>query len=164
MAEFASANDVTKIPSTQNLWSFINHSKSTQFASLKVLQQFVLSLNKKELQHLIETYLKSKLTPKINPNATLNHTNEQILKNNTQNFQNAIDEKILLKMNNIYKRKYSSKITTKMQQKSHLLSIPPQILSYSFQYLSYSEMCRLSNVCLCFFYVKKKYNGLSNYY
>ena len=46
----------------ENLWSFIKNTKATQSASLKVLQKFVLSLSKQELQHLIECYLKLKMS------------------------------------------------------------------------------------------------------
>ena len=50
-------------------WWFIKHCKATQSASLKTLQKFILSLNKKELRHLIELYLKSM----INTQYTTNH-------------------------------------------------------------------------------------------
>eukprot|EP01084_Bolivina_argentea_P156369 272520_1 len=157
------------------LTSFINSSQATRLASLKSLQKFVLSLNKQELQHLINTYLKSKLLSKNNANGTLPKSNGQILNDNNNNnqvqYQNAnkIDEQILSKMNIMYQNKCKSKIISKMQQininnNNNLLSIPPELLSYCFQYLSYSESCRLSTVCLCFVYIKTKYNGLSNYY
>eukprot|EP01083_Nonionella_stella_P297661 1010682_1 len=47
----------------QELWSFIQTTKATQSASLKVLQRFVVSLSENELRHVIGSYLKSTLSP-----------------------------------------------------------------------------------------------------
>eukprot|EP01084_Bolivina_argentea_P268182 455448_1 len=113
-----------------NVWSFIKKTKATKSASLKVLQSFILSLNKYELRHLIECYLKSKISGK-HCESTLKYSHQTLIKtsdNNNENI-NETDKQILCKMNKKYGKKYNKKIIKKIQQNNkNILSIPPQIL------------------------------------
>eukprot|EP01084_Bolivina_argentea_P167345 290452_1 len=115
--------DLTK----QNLWSFIRNVKATKSASLKVLQRFVLSLNKNELRHLIQCYLKYKLLQTESEDTT-NDSNE-----NSNTINPTLHTQIISKMNNNYGKKYNKKIIAKIQQKNknkiNLLSIYPQALA-----------------------------------
>eukprot|EP01084_Bolivina_argentea_P053663 98498_1 len=145
--------------SNSNLWSFIKCAKATQSASLKSLQKFILSLNKNELIHLIESYLKSKLSKNNTfscDSLTLKQTHSNLLEskspeNNTE-IVTDIDNVILHKLNNKYGNKYNKKIMKKIQQNqngsNNLLCIYPQVLSYSFQFLSYKELCKIQSVCV----------------
>eukprot|EP01084_Bolivina_argentea_P268181 455446_1 len=152
---------------TADLWSFIKHRKATESASLKVLQQFVLSLNKYELRHLIEIYLKSKL-PKLQNDKTVSYTKAtlQRLQNNNNNINNdysSIDTQILSKLTRKYGNKYNKKMLATIQQKhnskkrTNLLSIHSQVLAYTFQYLSFTNLCKIQHTCLYFTYLNKKF-------
>ncbi len=154
--------------SKQDLWSFIKHTKSTQCASLKLLQQFMLTLNRKELRHLIECYLKSKLSSCNPEGLTIKQSAIKILNNTANHTLPTIDRKILSKMHQNYGNKYHKKIITKLQQKKqekkHILAIHPEVLAYSFQYLSYKELCKIQTICVYFPYLTKMYPGLAHYY
>eukprot|EP01084_Bolivina_argentea_P053662 98497_1 len=103
--------------SNEDVWSFIKCTKATQSASLKSLQKFILSLNKNELIHLIESYLKSKLSKNNTfscDSLTLKQTHSNLLEskspeNNTE-IVTDIDNVILHKLNNKYGNKYNKKI------------------------------------------------------
>eukprot|EP01084_Bolivina_argentea_P248598 415869_1 len=47
---------------------------------------------------------------------------------------------------------------------NNLLSIPAQVLAYSFQFLSYKQLCKTQSVCVYFMYLNKQYPGLTHYY
>eukprot|EP01083_Nonionella_stella_P183534 663548_1 len=153
------------------LWSFIQTKRATQCASLKALQRFVLSLSKDELQHMIESYLKSKLSSHDFTASTCTHFCQVLLHDAPDSgSMDEMDQNILCKMNEKYGNKYKKRIIAKMQQhesqtKPQLIStIPPQILAYSFQYLSFRELCRIEKVCSYFTYLHRKYQNLSHYF
>eukprot|EP01084_Bolivina_argentea_P277699 474207_1 len=47
---------------------------------------------------------------------------------------------------------------------NNLLSIPAQVLAYSFQYLSYKNVCKIQHTCIYFTYLNKRYPALTHYY
>ena len=49
------------------LWDLIKYSQSTNLASRKSLQKFILSLNQDLLKRLIQKYIKSLLPDKLSP-------------------------------------------------------------------------------------------------
>ena len=49
------------------IWELIKYSKSTDLASHKALQQFILSLNKDLLTRLIQKYIQSLLPEELAP-------------------------------------------------------------------------------------------------
>eukprot|EP01083_Nonionella_stella_P035686 97328_1 len=81
-----------------------------------------------------------------------------------------IDQNILCKMNQKYGSKYNKRIISNMQQHDTrdtpqlISSIPPQVLSYSFQYLSFTELCRIEATSSYFAYLHHKYQNLSHYF
>eukprot|EP01083_Nonionella_stella_P260706 888555_1 len=156
-----------------NLWSFIKSAKATQLASLKILQEFVLSLNKAELTHLIKSYLQSKLstTNSFNTNGlTVKQTAHLLLENNNMAHSlHTVDKQIVSKLNEGYGIEYQRNVISQTQQNSdcnqmHLLSIHPQVLAYSFQFLSFRELCKVQSVCVHFTYLNKHYPALTHYY
>ena len=129
-------------PLVSDIFSFIKHSKATQSASLKVLQKFILSLNKMELQHLITLYLKSVVKEFIIHKAnglTLKQSVQRLLNNhkdndgNSNSKTNSIDNQILNKMQENYSNKHNKKLMKQLQQNhdenKHLLSITPHTLA-----------------------------------
>eukprot|EP01083_Nonionella_stella_P000103 288_1 len=167
------ANLVETCLSKQDLWSSIQATRATQSASLKVLQRFVLSLSKNELRHMIQSYLKSKLSPDLTP-STCRQFHATVLNDGCDNSSvDEMDQNILSKMNGKYGSKYSKRIISKMQQHQvqnnsrtpQLISmLPPQVLTYSFQYLSFTELCKLERVSCYFTYLQRKYRNLSHYF
>eukprot|EP01083_Nonionella_stella_P278526 947179_1 len=152
------------------LWTFIGSAQATELVSLRLLQKFVLSLNKAELAHLVQTYLQSKLSECNTFNAnglTVTQTMQNIFHDRTENITSqSIDKQIISKLNQNYGTKYKKKVICKIQQtnpksrkqsKPHLLSIHPQVLAYSFQFLSFKELCRTQSVCVYFLYLNKQY-------
>ncbi len=79
-----------------------------------------------------------------------------------------LDEQIFNKMSKGYGNKYNKKIIKKIQQNhpesKHLLFISPQVLAYSFQYLSFKESSKIESVCSYFTYINTKYEALSHFY
>eukprot|EP01083_Nonionella_stella_P301766 1037177_1 len=148
-----------------NLWSFIKSAKATQLASLKMLQGFVLSLNKAELTHLIKSYLQSKSSANnsFNMNGlTVKQTAHHLLASkSTIHSLHAVDKQIVSKLNERYGMKCQGNVISQTQQNNsdckqmHLLSIHPQVLAYSFQFLSFRELCKVQNVCVHFTYLNK---------
>ncbi len=67
-----------------------------------------------------------------------------------------------------YGNKYNKKIIQKIQQNhlesKHILCISPQVLAYSFQYLSFKESSKIESVCSYFTYINRKYEALSHFY
>eukprot|EP01084_Bolivina_argentea_P177189 306460_1 len=105
-----------------NKWTFIQHRRATKLASFKVLQEFVLSLDKHELRHMIECYLKSKLSSHDFVGTTLKNSFETLINNNNDknhniDSMNSIDKQILNKMNKKYGKKHNKKIMKQIQQK-----------------------------------------------
>eukprot|EP01083_Nonionella_stella_P270145 914527_1 len=156
-----------------NLWSFIKSTKATELASLKSLQKFVLLLNKEQLSHLIQCYLQSRLSKSNSFKSnglTMKQTADQFFNHEpTKNPLPPIDKQIISKLNSKYKLKYHKKVLAKTtQQKSdnqrHLLSIPTHVLAYSFQFLSFKELCKAQSVCVHFVYLNKQYPALTHYY
>eukprot|EP01083_Nonionella_stella_P001653 4715_1 len=156
-----------------NLWSFIRSTKATQLASLRSLQKFVLSLNKEQLTHIIQCYLQSQLlkTNSFKANGLpVKQTFDRVFNHESKNNSlQSIDKQIISKLNIKYEKKYHKKVIAKTaQQKSdnqrHLLSIPPHVLAYSFQFLSFRELCKAQCVCVHFVYLNKKYPALTHYY
>eukprot|EP01083_Nonionella_stella_P173051 595743_1 len=98
-----------------NLWSFIRNTQATQLASLKVLQKFILSLNKTELSHIINCYLRSKVSKYASFKATgltFKQTEDQWANEEPDNEKlEVIDRHIISKLN--------AKYATKYQKKSH---------------------------------------------
>ena len=80
----------------------------------------------------------------------------------------TIDDGILTKMNEKYGEKQNKKTLRIIQQNQsenhHILSMNPEVLAYSLQYLSFRESSELQNVCSYFVYLKKKYHAMSYYY
>eukprot|EP01083_Nonionella_stella_P051903 137844_1 len=162
------------------LWTFVGSAQATELASLRLLQRFVLSLNKEELTHLIQTYLQSKLSEYDTFNAnglTLTQTLQNLSHDDTENTTSqSLDRQIILKLNRKYGTKYKKKVIRKIQQinskshkqskqsKHHLLSIHPQVLAYSFQFLSFKELCKIQHVCVHFMYLNKRYPALTHHY
>eukprot|EP01083_Nonionella_stella_P226058 803190_1 len=159
-----------------NLWSFIRNTQATQLASLKVLQKFILSLNKTELSHIINCYLRSKVSKYASFKATgltFKQTEDQWANEEPDNEKlEVIDRHIISKLNAKYATKYQKKVIAKTtQQKNktncnrhHVLSIPPQVLAYSFQFLSFKELCKIQHVCVHFMYLNKRYPALTHHY
>eukprot|EP01083_Nonionella_stella_P069879 186552_1 len=157
-----------------NLWSFIKCTKATQLAPLRVLQEFVLSLNKRELTHLIKSYLQSKLSTNNTFNAnglTMRQTAHRLLNNTTINHTlRTVDTQIVSKLTQRYGMKYRRNVISHTQQtnsdckRMNLLSIHPQVLAYSFQFLSFRELCKVQSVCVHFTYLNKHYPALTHYY
>ena len=166
-----SAN-INETTSQSNLWSFIQNSKATEYASLKRLQSFVLSLSKSELKHMIELYLRSAMIGHRDRNGlTLGESHKKIKNNHNNNnnlIKNSLDTTILNKMQTHIGTKYGKKILVKLKQNQidnqHLLSINPQVLSTSFQYLSYKELCRIQPTCTYFIYLHKSHIRISHHY
>eukprot|EP01083_Nonionella_stella_P077561 211853_1 len=159
------------------LWTFIQSSKATKLVPLKLLHQFILSLSKPELVHLIQHYLQSKLSEHNAHNADgLTRTQTLRLFRNERDPPLPIDQQIMSKLNKKYGNKYRKKVISKIQQsrstaskedkpcKPHLLSIPPHVLAYSFQFLRYTELCKVQSVCTHFVYLNKRYPALTHYY
>ena len=154
---------------TTDLWRFIKSHKATEAASLKVLQRFVLSLNKQELTHLISIYLKSKLSQNGCIKPTYKQAEKVLLNGNSDDCLGNVDEQILTKMNRKYGNKYNKKIATRIQQrqqhnKLNLFSIPSEVAAYSFQYLPFSELCKIQRVSSYFMYLHHQYPGLCHYF
>ena len=150
-----------------DLWSLIEKDRSTQAASLRVLQRFVLSLNEQQLKQVISSYLRERLSSCDLSGLPLKKRANAIFDKNEQNVTD-VDQQILSKMNVAYGQKQNKKILRIIQQNqgenNHILSMNPEVLAYSFQYLSFRESCQLQNVCLYFVYLRRTYRGLSNYY
>ncbi len=70
------------------------------------------------------------------------------------NLMESIDKQILHKMHKKYGKKHNKKIIKQIQQtktrNNYILCIPPQVLSYSFQYLSFKQLCKIQSVCSYF--------------
>ena len=151
-----------------DLWTLIQNKRATHSVSLKTLQRFVLSLDRKELTHLIDVYLKSALSSN-NPlsGATVRERAESLRHARTHPVD-TIDDEILTKMNQNYGEKQNKKTLKIIQQNQsenhHILSMNPEVLAYSLQYLSFRESCKLQHVCSYFVYLKKAYLNMSNYY
>eukprot|EP01083_Nonionella_stella_P004011 11541_1 len=139
-----------------NLWSFIKSTQATRLASLKSIQKFILSLNKTELTHLITFYLQSKLSKR---NLTLKQTEHELLNNEPNGVLQTIDKQIISKLNAKYGTKYHKKVISNTTQRpkndecnaKHLLLIPQQVLAYSFQFLSFQELCQAQTVCVPYY-------------
>eukprot|EP01083_Nonionella_stella_P182546 657144_1 len=154
-----------------NAWSFIQSTKATHLASLKSIRKFILSLNKSELTHLITFYLQSKLSKR---DLTLTQTEEELLSSDPcSNALQTIDKQIISKLNEKYGSKYHKKVILKMVQQKpnnnksnpkHLLLISQQVLAYSFQFLSYRDLCKAQTVCVHFMYLNRRYPALTHYY
>eukprot|EP01083_Nonionella_stella_P182547 657147_1 len=154
-----------------NAWSFIQSTKATHLASLKSIRKFILSLNKSELTHLITFYLQSKLS---NHNLTLRQTEQELLSSDPCDALQTIDKQIISKLNEKYGSKYHKKVISATIQKpianniksnqNHLLLIPQQVLAYSFQFLSYRDLCKAQTVCVHFMYLNRRYPALTHYY
>ena len=157
-----------------NVFEFIKYTKATQSVSLKVLQKFVLSLDKIELQHMVTFYLRSILKKSLNHDVnglTLSQARHRLLieKNDSKsNNSSTIDQQIINKIQKNYGNKYNKKMIKKLQQhhdeNKHLLSITPQILASTFQYLSFRELCKVQATCSYFIYLKHNMNGQCNYF
>eukprot|EP01083_Nonionella_stella_P180917 646573_1 len=156
-----------------NVWTFIKNNKATDAASLKVLQTFVMSLSHSALQHLIKTYLQSVSAKySIDENGlTLKQYAEVISntdKSDTQCLLHPSDTEILRKINKKYGKKYNKRIMRIVQQNrsdnTHLLSVPPQIMAYSFQYLSFKEVSAITPVCCYFTYLVHTFPSLCHYH
>eukprot|EP01083_Nonionella_stella_P035687 97332_1 len=175
---YTETTEATVPLSKQDLWSFIQTKRATQSASLKVLQRFVLSLSKKELRHMIESYLKSKLSSHDFTPTTRRHCFETVIPNtfhggtdvDSWDIMDTMDQNILYKMSEQYGQRYNKRIIANMQQhtsqtKPRLISfIPAQVLTYSFQYLSFRELCKIERVSSYFTYLHHAYRNLSHYF
>eukprot|EP01083_Nonionella_stella_P144462 451123_1 len=156
--------------SLHNVWTFMKNNKATDAASLKVLQTFVMSLGISALQHLIKTYLQSVSAQySIDKNGlTLRQYYQKISNSDTPSLLHPSDTEILRKMNKKYGNKYNKRIMNIVQQKQrdnlHLLSVPPQIVSYSFQYLSFKEVSTITPVCCHFAYLVHHFPALCHYH
>eukprot|EP01083_Nonionella_stella_P068296 181246_1 len=167
------------------MWSYIKNTRATESAELKVLQQFMLSLSKESLRYLICIYIKSKLKKHDRNDHHLvtlgdhiyNHSSEdnddggttmstiQYLHADT----NPMDTEIFSKMKQHYSNTYDSMIMDQISQQSHpsqhiLSALNPQLLAYSFQFLSYKELCQSEVTCNYFLYASRTYKGLSHHY
>ena len=153
-----------------DLWSFIQNVKAIEHASMKRLQSFVLLLSKKELKHMIKLYLQSAMMVDRERNGLTLYQSVNKLKNsNHETNSNVLDTGILNKMNKDIGKKYEKKIFKNLQQNHHndktnLLSINPQILASSFQYLSFKELCQILPTCNYFLYIDNSYKGLCHHY
>eukprot|EP01083_Nonionella_stella_P100250 282475_1 len=159
--------------SLDNVWTLIKNSKATDAASLTVLQAFVMSLSSSALKHLIKTYLqsvsaqysidKNGLTPKQYAQRISN-----IGRNTITSPLHQSDQEILRKMGKKYGSKHNKRIMHIVQQNHshnpHLLSVTPHIVSYSFQYLSFKELCKITSVCCYFTYLVHNYPALCHYH
>eukprot|EP01083_Nonionella_stella_P144461 451122_1 len=159
--------------SLHNVWTFIKNNKATDASSLNVLQTFVMSLSHSALQHLIKTYLqsvsakysieKSGLTLKQHADVISNND-----KSDTPSLLHPSDTEILCKMNKKYGKKYNKRIMRIVQQNrsdnTHLLAVPPQILAYSFQYLSFKEVSAITPVCCYFTYLVHTFPALCHHH
>eukprot|EP01083_Nonionella_stella_P157743 512468_1 len=149
-----------------NLWSFIKSTKATRLAPLKSMQKFILSLNRTELTHLITSYLHSKLSQSNSfdgDGLTLDRTANALLRNeSSDNTLGTIDKQIVAKLN----AQYGGNMEPNNDEcnPKHLLSIPQQVLAYSFQFLSFRELCQAQTVCVHFMYLNKQYPALTHYY
>ena len=150
-----------------DLWSLLECKRATQGASLKKLQAFVLSLSREQLTHVIGCYLKTALTASNRGDLPLSLRSKAFSEKRDDSI-NATDHDILTKMNEKYGKKQNKKTLKIIQQNqsknNHILSMNPEVLAYSLQYLSFRESCKLQNVCSYFVYLKRAYRGLSNYY
>eukprot|EP01083_Nonionella_stella_P047560 127317_1 len=156
-----------------NVWTFIKNNKATDAASLKLLQAFAMSLSGSALKHLIKTYLQSVSAQYSIDKNGLTHKQyvQKISETNDQNICSPLhqsDQEILHKINKTYGKKYNKRIMNIVQQKHahnpHLLSVTPQIVSYSFQYLSFKELSKITSVCCYFTYLVHNYPALCHYY
>eukprot|EP01083_Nonionella_stella_P179661 638474_1 len=96
------------------LWTFIKSSQATKLVSLRLLQQFILSLTKTELIHLIQHYLQSKLSECTACTADgLTLTQTLHLYRNEGYALPSLDQQIMSKLNNNYGKKYSKKVISK---------------------------------------------------
>eukprot|EP01083_Nonionella_stella_P180916 646568_1 len=159
--------------SLHNVWTFIKNNKATDASSLNVLQTFVMSLSHSALQHLIKTYLQSVSAKySIEKNGlTLKQYADVISntdKSDTQCLLHPSDTEILRKINKKYGKKYNKRIMRIVQQNrsdnTHLLAVPPQILAYSFQYLSFKEVSAITPVCCYFTYLVHTFPALCHHH
>jgi len=78
----------------------------------------------------------------------------------------SIDHAILKKMD--YGARSKQKVIGKLRQKNadnkNILTINPQVLASSFQYLSYKELCCIIPTCSYFVYLNQSYPALSHYH
>eukprot|EP01083_Nonionella_stella_P210908 763101_1 len=158
------------------LWTFIKSSQATKLVSLRLLQQFILSLTKTELIHLIQHYLQSKLSECTACTADgLTLTQTLHLYRNEGYALPSLDQQIMSKLNMNYAKKYTKKVISKIQQcntsskpdeprKLNLLSIPPHVLAYSFQFSTYKELCKVQSVCAHFVYLNTQYPALTHHH
>ena len=154
---------------TFDVWSFIRNARATQSASFSTLQKFVLSLEAQELRHIIEVYLKSKLGDHDSNGLTFKGSVDKLINKQTNGMREAVDASIMNNMQKKYGKKYNKKIIQIIQQnntenKEHILSMNSQVFAYSFQYLSFKELCRILPTCSYFVYLDASYQGLSHCY
>ena len=152
-----------------SVWTFINNSKATETASLKQLQQFVLSLDAKELRQLISVYLRSVVGKHQHQNElTLKSAVGALLNNvSNTNTDHVTDASILHKMQLQYGNECGKKVLSKMQQKrnsNHILATSAQVMASAFQFLSFKELCSIQPTCCFFVYLRTKYSALCHYH
>ena len=167
---FETSLDNTMVSEGESVWTFINNSKATETASLKQLQHFVLSLNARELRHLISVYLRSMIGKHHHQGElTLRGTVDALVKGGDDIITDrGTDASIIGKMQSKYGNKCSKKVLSKMQQNqsanTHILTMNPQVLASSFQYLSFRELCQIQPTCSFFVYLRAQYRGLCHYH
>ena len=153
-----------------HVWNVISNLKATQSAPLDVLQQFVLSLEHRQLTQIIAAYLQSVI--RTNQNAfgsTLKQSAAELLQRHDRDIDglSVVDSTILRKMQDHYGNQHKRQRLLQIQQRhdanTHLLTISPQVLACSFQYLPFQDLCSVLPTCSYFVHLHKKYTSLCHH-
>ena len=150
-----------------NLWTFIKSSKATQSASLEVLQQFVLSLNRDCLVRMIEVYIQSLISRNQTIHGlTVSQAAHRIVYEDRNDTLSAGDATILNRIQCAYGKRYGKQIVRKLQQNNiennHLLTINAEVFASTLQFLSFKELAQVQTTCAYFTYITTSYRGLSH--
>eukprot|EP01083_Nonionella_stella_P025095 69131_1 len=135
-----------------DLRGFLHNEEAIRNISLKTLQKFMLSLNKHSLVHLITVWM-----------TTLLHHQPYTFKNGR--YIKHADQMILNSMQSHFVKDC---IANQEEDSDHIehhtiLTMNPEALAYSMQFLTFREKCKLEGVCSNFIHINRKYNTLSNY-
>eukprot|EP01083_Nonionella_stella_P071502 192081_1 len=147
-------------------WEVLQYRNIARHASAKQIKKFVKALDVRLLRQIIELYADSIVTqlPKqyesLSASKTLTHWKES--KQNDDEFKLSADDVTILKL---LKKHCGNKRASMYQNQSKLLlSVPMEIMSYSFSFLSFSELSIIQRVCSYFMNASNKYSNLSHHH
>eukprot|EP01083_Nonionella_stella_P033788 92469_1 len=146
-------------------WELLQYPHIARHASAKQLRKFVNGLDVELLRQMIETYTAAIISrlPKeyeeLSASNTLKHWQEP---KRSDDEQLSVKDVQILKL---LKKHCSNKRESIYGDQSKLLvSVPMEILSYCFSFLSFRELSIIQPVCLCFVNSSTKYSKLSHHH